>query len=75
MADLSKYKEVAELCLADAVNSQLKQGWELITVKVVEKQFQDREGTVLKKGQTIYVIGRPRDPRNEPSRFGERLGN
>lgn len=71
MADLARYGEVEEVTsqitgVVDFVNEKLKDGWELITVKVIETQFRvgedGREGSYIRKRPaTVYVLGKPRE--------------
>ena len=52
--DLVKVGEVWESIDPKAVNEQLKNGWVLLTVKVVDAKY------------TVYVLGKPREkPKTE----------
>lgn len=70
MADLSKMGEVMELTSwgghssVELVNKHLNEGWQILTVKIVEKQFRMQEGGgkdhIHKTGEMYYVLGKPR---------------
>ncbi len=84
MADLAKYGEVKELQswgdvnASEGVSKLLREGWQLITVKVVEAQFRvenhphDKEGYIKKEAQTTYVLGKPRENKGSASAYFDR---
>ncbi len=78
MADLAKYGEVDEVDIDSSndtdnlnwLNERLRDGWEVVTVKIIEKQYRcsgGDESYIKKEASTRYVIGKPRE-KPQPNR-------
>ena len=72
MADLAKYGEVKNLTAfneyaEEQINKLLREGWEVIAVKIVEEQSMYDSGSptqhIRKEGQAHYILGKPRKPK------------
>ena len=87
MADLAKYGEVKELKgwgynnPDKVVNDLLRDGWQLITVKVVEAQFRIEarpghdDSYIKKEAQTTYVLGKLNQNKGSAPAYFDRVSN